>query len=63
MPVADRKTGAIPVRVKLLSPADEEGVYLKPDMGVKVSFLSAAFSKSLAGARALGRTLPSPPVK
>ena len=33
MPMADRSKAAIPVRVKLRVPADEEGVYLKPDMG------------------------------
>ena len=39
MPIADRAKGAIPVRVKLVVPADEEGVYLKPEMGAVVSFL------------------------
>ncbi len=39
MPIADRAKGAIPVRVKLSVPADEEGVYLKPEMGAVVSFL------------------------
>ncbi|HJT76137.1 MAG TPA: HlyD family efflux transporter periplasmic adaptor subunit, partial [Gemmataceae bacterium] len=39
MPTADRAKGAIPVRVKVSVPREEEGVYLKPDMGVIVSFL------------------------
>jgi HlyD family secretion protein len=39
MPIADRAKGAVPVRVKLTVPADEEGVYLKPEMGAVVSFL------------------------
>ncbi|MGL4551410.1 MAG: HlyD family secretion protein [Gemmataceae bacterium] len=41
MPTADRAKGAIPVRVwvKDIS-AEEAGVYLKPDMGALVSFLS-----------------------
>ncbi len=38
MPEADRAKGAIPVRVKLNVPAQEEGVYLKPEMGAIVSF-------------------------
>lgn len=38
MPIADRAKGAIPVRVKVQVPREEEGVYLKPDMGVIVSF-------------------------
>jgi multidrug resistance efflux pump len=39
MPTADRAKGAIPVRVKLQVPREEEGVFLKPDMSVIVSFL------------------------
>jgi HlyD family secretion protein len=39
MPIADRAKGAIPVRVKISIPAEEEGVYLKPEMGAVVSFL------------------------
>jgi HlyD family secretion protein len=42
MPTADRAKGAIPVRVKVKVPAAEEGVYLKPEMGALVSFLSKA---------------------
>jgi multidrug resistance efflux pump len=39
MTIADRAKGAIPVRVKIAIPADEEGVYLKPEMGAIVTFL------------------------
>ncbi len=42
MPTADRGQGAIPVRVKLDIPKEEEGVYLKPDMGIIVEFLKSA---------------------
>lgn len=45
MPIADRAKGAIQVRVRLTVPADEEGVYLKPEMGVTVSFISGDTSK------------------
>jgi multidrug resistance efflux pump len=38
MPNADRGQSAIPVRVKIVVPKEEEGVYLKPDMGVIVNF-------------------------
>jgi multidrug resistance efflux pump len=39
MPIADRGKGAVPVRVKLIVPKDEEeGKYLKPEMGAVVSF-------------------------
>jgi multidrug resistance efflux pump len=39
MPIANRSKGAVPVRVKVTVPHDEEGVYLKPEMGAVVSFL------------------------
>jgi multidrug resistance efflux pump len=42
MPIADRAKGAVPVRVKVKVPADEEGVYLKPEMGAVVSFYGKA---------------------
>jgi multidrug resistance efflux pump len=42
MPIADRAKGAIPVRVKVSIPREEEGVYLKPEMGAIVTFLTAA---------------------
>lgn len=38
MPIADRGKGAVPVRVKVLVPPEEEGVYLKPEMGAVVAF-------------------------
>jgi len=40
MPIADRAKAAVPVRVKISIPADEEGVYLKPEMGAIVTFLN-----------------------
>jgi multidrug resistance efflux pump len=39
MPIANRAKGAVPVRVKVTVPKDEEGTYLKPEMGAVVSFL------------------------
>jgi hypothetical protein len=42
MPIADRSKGAVPVRVRIKRediPEHEAGVFLKPDMGVLVSFL------------------------
>jgi multidrug resistance efflux pump len=39
MPTGDRAKSAIPVRVKVKVPAEEEGVFLKPEMGVDVYFL------------------------
>ena len=38
MPQADRAKGAVPVRVKIAIPRDEEGKYLRPDMGAIVTF-------------------------
>jgi multidrug resistance efflux pump len=40
MPIADRAKGAVPVRVKVTVPADEEGVYLKPEMSALVTFFN-----------------------
>ncbi len=45
MPKGDQAKGAVPVRVKLSVPQAEEGVYLKPDMGVVVSFLKKSDRK------------------
>lgn len=42
MPIANRAKGAVPVRVKVAVPAEEEGVYLKPEMGAIVTFLASA---------------------
>lgn len=39
MPIADRSKGAVPVRVRLTVPREEEGQYLRPDMGAIVTFL------------------------
>ncbi len=52
MPIADRAKGAVPVRVKLTIPQDEEGVYLKPEMGAIVTFLNTAVSESKPGDKA-----------
>jgi multidrug resistance efflux pump len=52
MPIADRAKGAIPVRVKVSVPPDEEGVYLKPEMGVVVSFLNKQASGEPPAAKA-----------
>jgi HlyD family secretion protein len=38
MPTADRSKGAVPVRVKIDIPRDEEGKYLRPEMGAVVTF-------------------------
>ena len=38
MPIGDRAKGAVPVRVKVNVPKEEQGQYLKPEMGVIVSF-------------------------
>ena len=40
MPIADRAKGAVPVRVRLKVPADEEGQFLRPEMGAIVKFYS-----------------------
>ncbi len=42
MPIADRAKGALPVRVRLTVPAEEEGMFLKPEMGALVTFYNPA---------------------
>jgi multidrug resistance efflux pump len=39
MPIANRAKGALPVRVKVRVPKEEEGVYLRPEIGAVVAFL------------------------
>ncbi|MGE5193134.1 MAG: HlyD family secretion protein [Deltaproteobacteria bacterium] len=41
MPIADRAKGSVSVRVKIRIPAEEEGVYIKPEMSADVSFYAA----------------------
>jgi HlyD family secretion protein len=45
MPIANRAKGAVPVRVKVRVPKEEEGVYLKPEMGAVVAFLQPGEKK------------------
>ena len=47
MPIADRAKGAIPVRVEFRVPPEEQGKYLKPEMGAMVSFYFASAPKEL----------------
>ena len=42
MPIADRAKGAVPVRVAVQVPEEEQGAYLKPEMSAIVVFFSAA---------------------
>ena len=47
MPIANRARGIIPVRVRVVVPADEEqGRYLKPEMGVAVTFFNSPYPMS-----------------
>ena len=41
MPIADRAKGAVPVRVAVKVPDEEQGMYLKPEMSAIVTFFSA----------------------
>ncbi len=58
MPVANRAESAIPIRVKITVPQEEEGVYLKPEMIARVSFLGGAATASLDEAGAALCQLP-----
>lgn len=48
MPIADRAKGAVPVRVKVSVPPEEEGVYLKPDMSAVVTFYAKSDNAATA---------------
>jgi HlyD family secretion protein len=50
MPIADRAKGSVSVRVKIRIPAEEEGVYIKPEMSADVSFYAADAALPPAGA-------------
>jgi multidrug resistance efflux pump len=60
MPIADRAKGAVPVRVKIAIPADEEGVYLKPEMGAIVTFLTVGPASDVGQASAVGQASSLP---
>lgn len=40
MPTANRSKGAVPVRVRIVVPKEEQGVFIKPDMGAMVTFFN-----------------------
>lgn len=42
MPIADRAKGAVPVRVAVRVPEEEQGAYLKPEMSAIVVFFSSS---------------------
>jgi HlyD family secretion protein len=63
MPIADRGKGAIPVRVKLRIPPDEEGRYLKPEMGAIVTFLNERATVNAAEQASAGQELPATAVQ
>jgi len=48
MPLADRSKGAVPVRVKIDIPHDEEGKYLRPEMGAIVTFYEKSETRNPA---------------
>jgi multidrug resistance efflux pump len=61
MPIADRAKGAIPVRVKVSVPREEEGVYLKPEMGAIVSFLATTPAEAEQATTTTGPTQTESP--
>lgn len=47
MPTADRAKGAIPVRVRIIVPRSEAGIYLRPEMRASVIFLNSEIEDGL----------------
>jgi len=71
LPTANRSKGILPARIRIvLPPEEEQGRYLKPEMGVTVTFLnraSAEHAKDKASPRkeeaVLPPAVPKPPVR
>lgn len=63
MPIADRSKASIPVRVKVKVPEDEEGVYLKPEMGVNVTFFKPDEKKAEATSKTDELAKPATPAE
>lgn len=49
MPIANRAKGAVPVRVRIAVPPEEQGQYLKPEMGALVTFFSETVDPAVLG--------------
>jgi multidrug resistance efflux pump len=47
MPIADRAKGAVPVRVRICIPPNDEGKYFKPEMGAMVKFFKDTFQDAM----------------
>lgn len=60
MPIADRAKASVPVRVKVTVPEQEEGIYLKPEMGATVTFFKRDGEQPTAESPARA---PAPPDK
>lgn len=61
MPIADRAKGAVPVRVRLKVPADEEGQFLKPEMGAIVRFYDQFEDETLSSSSTAKSNPVEPP--
>ena len=62
MPIANRARGIIQVRVKVILPADEkQGKYLKPEMGVSVTFYNTIDKELRQAAEAKVKSEVKPP--
>ncbi|MBI1347428.1 HlyD family efflux transporter periplasmic adaptor subunit [bacterium] len=53
MPIANRAKGAVPVRVRIAVPPEEQGQYLKPEMGALVTFFSETVDPATFGPAAV----------
>ena len=60
LPIADRAQAAVPVRVKVQVPKEEEGLFLKPEMSANVTFLRKKFDQPIT--KPAATDTPAPPV-
>jgi len=63
MPTADQSKAAVPVRVKIVIPAAEAGVYLRPQMNAAVTFLNTVSEAGVVAPFVRQELLPEPKVK
>ncbi len=62
MPVANRAKAVIPVRVRLTVPPQEQGQYLKPEMGATVTFYAETVEPPVRRGDRVPEPSPTPPV-
>lgn len=61
MPTANRSKGAVPVRVRIVVPRNEQGVFLKPEIGAMVTFFNREIAPAVRAGYPDDNTVNSTP--